>query len=398
MSDDAPKRHADIVIDPAIDRHRIVNHPSARRYFRLGVREAAFLEMLDGSRSVGELKHDDGLALTPGQIDRLIEWFRVNNLLETPGNEPAQTKPWSARDAAVLFAHPDRWRLHLINPDRFLDRHRNIVEAFFSRPAFGIYLSLILLPALVCIVSPNLVDLTVVAVFPKFTPAGWGVLYLMMVSMNVLHELAHAISCKYFGGRVERIGLMFMYLHPVLYCNISDIWRFRDPNQKIIVSFAGVFLQLMLTCAAVTAWLFSTSPVILYFIFLNTSIAIFNLFPFIKLDGYWMLVHLLDEPNLIKKGLWSVDQLIRQLIRRSDSTPDRVKPVIVVFGIFHTLSVPLFWGLGLYSIYYYGSKVSEIVAWMAATAVGVPLAYRAIRAGAAYAKSFSTENRSWRPM
>ncbi len=392
---EAPRRRAGVIIDPPVGDRRIVSIPASGRYFRLGLREAAFLERLDGACSRATLQQRNGLALTAEQVDRLIQWFAANNLLETAASDAASARPQSWRDRAINLAHPDRWRIHLTNPDRFLDRYRALVDALFSRPALGIYLFVIMAPALVFVAWPQPVAPSSLEMVPALSFAGWVALYLMLLSMNVLHELAHAVACKHFGGRVERIGLMFMFLHPVLYCNVSDSWRFTDANRKIVVSFAGVFLQLLLTCAATTAWLFSKSPVLLFFMLVNTGIAVFNLFPFIKLDGYWMLVHLLDEPNLTKKGLWSVDRMIRRLVEPRGPR-QAVQPVILVFGVFHAISVAVFWISGLYGIHHYCSILSPVLGWIATAAFGLPLAWRATRAGFAYAKSFSTQSTQWR--
>ena len=41
---------------------------------------------------------------------------------------------------------------------------------------------------------------------------------------KVLHELGHALSCKYFGGDCHELGVMLLLFTPCLYCNVTDAW------------------------------------------------------------------------------------------------------------------------------------------------------------------------------
>jgi putative peptide zinc metalloprotease protein len=374
---------ADVVVDPPAGAHRIVCRTSTRRYFRLGVREGGFLAALDGRRDPAALAADMGF--TAAQVEALLAWFGRNGLLAGSGAAPtAAALPWHRR-ALEALAHTDRWRVTLANPDRFLDRHRRAVGALFSRAAMAAYLALLLLPAVACIVAPGLLGEAYRAYRLDLPWTQWALLYAMLLAMNVLHELAHAATCKHFGGKVEKIGLMFMYLQPVLYCDVSDSWRFRDPNQRIAVAAAGIFLQFVLGGLVLTAWLFTASPVLLLFCLVNVALALLNLFPLVKLDGYWMLVHALDEPNLRQRGLESLDTAFRALVGRPRAGARPLEPAALAFGVGHAVAVPAFWLLGLWGLHRLVARASEPLALGLVAMFAAPLLYRALRAAIAYA-------------
>lgn len=389
MTNDFPRSNPDLEVDPPIDDYRIVNNPAMKKYFRLGAREAGFLESLDGDKSIEELRASNVGNFTDQEIDYLLKWFGEQRLLHnTPdGPEPeAKTTSFAVRTLDAL-ANSDRWRITLASPDALLNRHRAIITALFSRPAMAAMLLICLAPAILFIVRPELAMSAYAIHDPMLSVTGWIALYLMILLMNAVHEFAHALACKHFGGKVERIGLMFMYLHPVAFCDVSDSWRFRERSHKLAVTGAGIFAQSVLTGAALTVWMLTGSSLFAQFAILNTAIALFNFFPFVKLDGYWMLVHLLGEPNLKSKSLAAVDGRFRSAIGRPRIAAGQARRGLLLFGIAHLIAVPAFWTLGLLAIYRLASHLSSGFAMFALCVVGGLLAYRAVRGGASYVRT-----------
>jgi hypothetical protein len=378
-----------VVIDPPHDAHAIVRHSGSNRYFRLGEREAAFLASLDGSLSIDELKCEGRLGFTPEQIDKLTGWFETQGLLESdaPAEEPVPTSWFKRAIGGIVYS--DRWRVTLFRPDAFLDRNRILVDAFFSKPAVLAYLVIFLLPIFTIAASPERMTAGYQAFDPMLPVSGWIALYVSMLVINFFHEMAHAAACKHFGGRVERVGLMFMYLSPVAFCDVSDAWRFKSTGAKVLVSAAGIFFQLVVTFIALEAWLYTSSPLLGYLCLVNTAIAVMNLFPFIKLDGYWMLVHLSGEPNLKQKSLQSVDNLVRRLFGLSRRAAGG-GGALTAFGIAHLIAMPTFWILGVSAIYRLASKWSLTLAWVVCGLLVMGLLYRLGRSTLGYAASFRT--------
>ncbi len=357
---DAPIKHAQVVIDPVAGGMRVVHNAQTRKYFRMGEREASFLEALDGSASLEQLQQHNASGFNPAEVAHLLAWFDTHGLTGVTAEVAAPRSRMAA-----FMSGPDKWRIHLFDPNALLERHIGAVHALFSRPALACYLAILLLPALVFASVPGLMEQAATSYAVPLTAMQWAGLYLAMLAMIAGHEMAHAITCKHFGGKVHKIGVMLLYLQPVVYCDVSDSWRFREVEKKIAVTAAGMFVQLLVSCVVISIWALTGGSQLLYFAVINVAIAVFNLFPLLKLDGYWMLVHILDEPNLRHKGF----EAVARALRGGSTGP--VHPALLAFGAATILAVASFWCMGLYTIYRYSSRLSEVLALALVVAFGL---------------------------
>ena len=124
-----------------------------------------------------------------------------------------------------------------------------------------------------------------------------------LIVTKCLHELAHALTCKHFGGRCHEMGVILLVFVPCLYCNVTDAWMLRSRWQRVAISAAGMIIELFLASLAVLLWRY-TQPGPLNSICLNVivvcgvSTLLFNGNPLLKHDGYYILSDLIRMPNL----------------------------------------------------------------------------------------------------
>src|SRR5260370_16183933 len=79
-------------------------------------------------------------------------------------------------------------------------------------------------------------------------------LWVALGVVKVIHEFGHGLSCKKFGGEVHEMGLLFLCLSPALYCNVSDAWTLPNKWHRIIISAAGIYVELVIAAAATFIW------------------------------------------------------------------------------------------------------------------------------------------------
>jgi putative peptide zinc metalloprotease protein len=149
------------------------------------------------------------------------------------------------------------------------------------------------------------------------------VFYLYTLGMGIvaLHELAHAHTCKHYGGRVPAMGFALIYLLPAFYTDTTEGFVHGTFYQRLTISFAGVWSEMLLYAVVTPIWWGSTpgTPVhnAAYFVMILCGFmnVIVNWNPLIKLDGYYMLCDFVGINNLkedstaytaawVKKNIW----------------------------------------------------------------------------------------------
>ncbi len=169
-----------------------------------------------------------------------------------------------------------------------------------------------------------------------FVVAGSTLLGLLFYQMVVLlpvylvHELAHAATCDYYGGKPRELGTGLYYLAPFFYSDTSDSWRLSR-RARIMISLAGPLSTVVLASFFVFWSYFLPSSfgrnvlqLGAFFAFYGTLL---NFSPVIETDGYYILADVLKIPNLrdesfsyIKSGfLRKLGRPVR-LVRRSART------------------------------------------------------------------------------
>lgn len=133
---------------------------------------------------------------------------------------------------------------------------------------------------------------------------GTPITYLLVVGLMVLgvslHEVLHGMVLTLFGGRVHRMGVMLMYLLPAFFCDVTDGWRLPHRWQRTAIALAGTVGTFGTAGLFALGWaLLPGAPSWLAVLaVMSYVLAVMNLIPFIKLDGYIALMSWVDEPNL----------------------------------------------------------------------------------------------------
>ncbi len=139
------------------------------------------------------------------------------------------------------------------------------------------------------------------------TPGGALLAALVVLAVTTIHELAHGLACRHYGGNPSRIGVMLIYFAPALYCNISDTWMFPVKRHRLWVTFAGGYVQLAVWGVATVVWRITDTNTVVNQAALGAVLfggiqTLFNFNPLIRLDGYYMLSDYLEIPNLREKA------------------------------------------------------------------------------------------------
>lgn len=272
----------------------VIRHRLTSRYFLLKSPEYKIFQQIDGSQNLAEIagggKHRNAPKVSLPTLIKFIGKLDALGLLTRGGiQQLAQSK----KGRYPTF--------HLLNPDRFLARLDHKFGWLFTKPfvfASAFFILFVLMGLFVR--APEFVSY----VSYSYAVYGLGIILLFTLTITALHEFAHGLACKHFGGEVKDMGLLLVfYVMPSFYCNVTDIYRIGRKRERLWVIAAGIYWQLLVSAVAAFLWLLATPFTALadfmFLVFLGGTFNILiNCNPLIKLDGYYALSQFLGVQNL----------------------------------------------------------------------------------------------------
>jgi putative peptide zinc metalloprotease protein len=133
-------------------------------------------------------------------------------------------------------------------------------------------------------------------------------LWVALGCVKVIHEFGHGLSCKRFGGEVHEMGGLLLCFSPALYCNVSDAWTLPNKWHRIIISAAGIYVELIIAAISTFVWWnsathpFVNNMALSLMVVCSVSTVVFNANPLMRYDGYYVLADLLEIPNLRERA------------------------------------------------------------------------------------------------
>jgi putative peptide zinc metalloprotease protein len=307
----------------------VVKDPVTQKFFRLKQHEYFIASRLDGRTSLEEIREayrrEFSAALPARSLENFIERMKALCLLE--GGLGAREIAKQQRRASTESRVVNRllqMRLRAVDPDRLLSAIAPHTRWLFTWQFVALTL---VLTAVASALTAHRWDAYAAQIRTLMTPASIPTFVLVAVVVSGLHEVAHGLTCKHYGGEVHEIGFLLIYLVPALYCNVSDAWLFGDRAKRIWVSAAGTLFQVFLYGVAAIVWFFVSpttwvSEACAMTIAIAGLTALFNFNPLIKLDGYYMLSDYLEIPNLRRRAFAHLGREARRLVRRGADGAD----------------------------------------------------------------------------
>jgi putative peptide zinc metalloprotease protein len=295
----------------------VVKEPVGLNYYRFHDEEFAILNMLDGRTSLQQIKDSFQAEFAPQRISlQDLQQFvgmlhRSGLVISHASGQGRQLRRRGDQKKRKEFlgklANIFAIRFRGIDPERILTA---------LLPWFGWLFTVWCLIAVACLglaaimlVLINYHEFkTKLPTFEQFFAAkNWIWLGLTMATVKVLHEFGHGLSCKKFGGECHEMGAMLLVFTPCLYCNVSDSWMLPNKWQRVFIGAAGMYVELILASIATFLWWFSEDGAFnflcLSVMFIcSVSTVVFNGNPLLRFDGYYILMDILEIPNLRQKA------------------------------------------------------------------------------------------------
>ena len=300
----------------------VIEDPLQGKFYELGRAEYLFASRLDGRRTVQQtlatIEQAERLSLQ--QAQHVIQWLLSTQLLKQSGGAHGERlhemerslkrrEAWQRYNpltARLPLSHPDRWMARLAR------QHRWMVSRLFA-----VVVVLIATAALFQLAGQG--SRLQSAARGVMSPQRWLWIALCWLVLKVVHEFAHGIVCRIYGGAVREAGIMLLYFFPVAYVDVTSSWRFRSKWQRIHVAAAGMQVELLIAAVAALVWSATTAGVLndaCFYVMVAASVTtvLFNANPLMRFDGYYILSDLLGVPNLYGRSQQHVAAAAKQLL------------------------------------------------------------------------------------
>ena len=295
----------------------IVKDPRTGRFFRFNCQIIEVIRRLDGHQSTEQISTHTHMTIET--IQAVVQRLALLNLLSIDSDDGMRVQ--QVRTDRTSNHHWIRyvffvcWRI--LQPDRAITRIYHLLKLrYLFHQWFAILSILLVVLAVITYIGHSHIIHASIATLtnPQWIPLIWLIWFIA----TCLHELAHVVACKHFGGKIPAMGVGIYYFNPVFYCDISDAWLFPKRWQRLVTHSAGVIVNVLMLAIAIIIAPFVMNIPFLMVIIGSTIVtcgisSILNLNPLLRLDGYFVLVDWLKIENLRSRSLTYLMFLIRKL-------------------------------------------------------------------------------------
>jgi putative peptide zinc metalloprotease protein len=325
-------------------------------YFRFQPAQWKLAQLFDGVRSFDEISAlytaETGTYVAPEDVRFFAEsmeendfWYRTPQEKNLALSEKlmAQRGRRAQRKSKINIAHItfSAW-----DPDRYLTWLDRCTGRFiYSRWSVIAAVLLFLFEAAVFLGKWKLLgpDIRLYYTFTHKTVLDIVEFWVLLLALGFIHESAHGLTCKHYGGEVHSMGLMFLYLTPAFYVDVTETWISATKVQRLATIIAGIWIEMVVCGIAMIVWT-NTQPGpwihdFTYKIILITGVAVIvmNLNPLIKLDGYYFFTEFIGIPDLKERSTafvsaWCQSRILRLPIETPIVHKKRV-PLFVLYAL-----------------------------------------------------------------
>jgi putative peptide zinc metalloprotease protein len=317
-----PRLDPDLIIhEDTLDGEPIIGllQRGKSNYFRFTPHQWELAKLFDGVHSYEEIAEaflaETGIPIEAedvrafaDQMDENDFWHKSNQEKNLALSEKLIAQRGRRGKSKINLAHISfsAW-----DPDRYLDwLDRRIGNFVYSKWCVVAVVLLFIFEAIVFVqnwafIGPD------TALFFNFSEKGFldfVEFWVLLLLLGFVHETAHGLTCKHYGGQVHHMGLMFLYLVPCFFVDVTESWVSATKVQRLATIIAGIWIEMTLCGLAMIVWLNTATGGWLhnfaYEIILLTGIAVvvINLNPLIKLDGYYFLTEIIEIPELKERS------------------------------------------------------------------------------------------------
>jgi putative peptide zinc metalloprotease protein len=311
----------------------VVKDPISLQYFRMSAEDYFLATLFDGRRTFGEVRKiylanfaHVSLELTPEEVNERILRFAndlaLMQMLSVQGQrlkarydakrKQKKSKGWFYNAVNYVFFK----RFSLFDPDKLFARMAKPIGWVWTTTFQWTSVAIILAGVVTYLMNTGRIHPTMSNFFSFHNLT---LVWITTILIKSVHELGHGLTCKHFGGEVHEVGIMFLVFTPYFFVNISDSWTMPQRKHRMLISAAGIYIELVIAALATFLWAVVQPGAFQDFLFnvmviASFSTIVFNANPLMRFDGYYIMTDLIEVPNLQAKSRALVTAQMKGLI------------------------------------------------------------------------------------
>lgn len=311
------------------EKEYILSNVQHRHYVKINLDVYQLLQLIDGEKNMSELS-----ALLKKQYNKDLS---PKFLYELINNKLAPFGVLKGFDYQIKkYEKPDYLKLSfLIINEKMLSK---IVRYFYF---------LFKKKYAICIVSFAIIFISIIFItridlYKSFNVNSYFVFYIIAMALSVtFHEIGHATAASYFGAKPGGIGGGFYLFRPVYYADVTDVWRLKK-KQRIIVNLSGIYFELIFCSLLLIISLITNNYILLVIALVISLTTLFNLNPFMRSDGFWIVSDLIDKPNLFQHATKKMKSILKWIFFRKPLQWHIYDLVLILYGMVSCLFMGFF--------------------------------------------------------
>ena len=293
----------------------IVQDQTSTRHQRVTPAAYLLIGLMDGRRTVDEIWEIGNSRLgeeapTQDEFITLLSQLHAADILQC--DVPPDTLELLQRSEKrgksrwlQNVRNPLAMRFKLFDPEKFLVRFEPFVRPVFNWVGALVWLALV--GYALFLVGVHWPEFTRNVTDRVLAPENLVLVWIIFPILKALHEFGHAFAIKLLKGEVHEMGIIFLVFTPIPYVDASSSLAFRSKWERALVGAAGMFVELFIAALAVIVWVnvepgFVRSVAYNVVLIAGVSSLLFNVNPLLRFDGYYILMDLLEIPNLGQRG------------------------------------------------------------------------------------------------
>lgn len=339
----------------------VVEDRTKHRFWKIGLLEYEVCAAMDGTQSMQETatlvaqRSKLGAATAPEKLMGIGSWLLNIGIIEAVGNElkaengePPKPQPNAAKPMRMF--DPSFFRIPIMSAES-LDRLTSGLTWLVSFPCLAVAAII----WLVAVVTAYQNSVELMALGRKlFVPGSQWWLLVAWLVLKVVHEAGHAIANTRVGSKSNGAGIGFIFFAPSPYVDVTGLWCVPNRWSRVLVSASGMLFEITLAAVAVICACTLENSTLKFLCFTIASLGTFttvafNGNPLMRYDGYYILIDLIDRPNLFQDAAQSMKAYFLNWIQKGGNGYSCSIP-LVIYGVSCSISrmlllVTMGWGM-----------------------------------------------------